>query len=51
MKRYVATKHGKWLVRGPWTVVELRAQFAAFCRKYGETLTWEQWLVQRGKAY
>lgn len=51
MKRYIKTAKGKYLIRGPWTARELKAQYKALLEKYPNTkLTFDEWL-NYGKVY
>jgi glucose-6-phosphate isomerase len=39
------------LIRGPYSVADLRRIYRSFVAKYGSTLSFEQWAVERGKVY
>lgn len=41
----------RYLMRDTRPMAELRALYAAFCTKFKSSLTFEQWLGQRGKIY
>jgi hypothetical protein len=42
----------KYLIRGQWTPDQLRRQFRKFQEKFPSSeLSFEQWLVERGKVY
>jgi hypothetical protein len=51
MSRYIKTAIGRYLIRGNWTVVDLKNQFRSFQTKYGTSMSFDQWLVERGKVY
>jgi hypothetical protein len=47
----VTEKGQTYRIRGPYTAQDLRRLFESFQKKYGSTMTFAQWLVQRGKVY
>lgn len=41
----------KYLMRDPRPTAELRKMYQAFVAKFGDSLSFHQWLVERGKVY
>lgn len=49
--RTITTANGAYMIRGNWSVKELQAQYAAFVEKFKSQMTFDRWLVERGKVY
>jgi hypothetical protein len=52
MARYIKTANGKYLIRGDWSVSDLKNHFVSFQTKYPKAkLTFDEWLVYYEKGY
>jgi len=51
MKRWITTSKGKYLIRGDWTVEELKRQYEAFTTKYKSNMPFDEWLGAFGKVH
>ncbi len=51
MKRTITTENGTYMIRGNWSEKELRTQYASFVEKYRSAMTFDRWMVERGKVY
>lgn len=51
MSRTIRTALGTYLIRGSYTVRDLRRLYESYCHKYGAHLSFDRWLVERGKVY
>ena len=40
-----------YLIRGPYHSTDLHRLYRQFVSRYGQTLTFRRWLVERGKVY
>ena len=49
--RHITVGERRYLIRGDWSPAQLRQQYTAFQDRYASRLTFQQWLVQRGKVY
>jgi hypothetical protein len=51
-KRWIQINGTRYLIRGPYTVAEVRKRYSDFLAKYpGCGLTLAQWACQRGAVY
>lgn len=49
--KYITVKGIKYLIRGNYTKLQLVAAYTTFVSKYNSTMSFEQWLIERGKVY
>jgi hypothetical protein len=49
--RKITTDKATYAIRGPCTVKQLKQLYRSFCEKHGSKLSFDEWLVQRGKVY
>ena len=51
-KKYIRIADKRFLIRGTGvTAADLRQRYASFVAKFGNSLTLEQWAVERGGVY
>lgn len=41
----------EYLIRGPYHSTDLQRLYRQFVSRYGQTLTFRRWLVERGKVH
>ena len=54
MAKFLIINRKRFAIRGPWSVAELREQYAQFCSKFHNdprVYRFDRWLAERGKVY